>query len=82
MLASGKSDSGLRKPGQNQPLLMFDWKRIILDEHTVSRILLLCIKSVLHAQISEPMGRDRDSHAQFLARYLWTAQVLTSRAVV
>mmetsp|Transcript_6355 Transcript_6355/g.13370 ORF Transcript_6355/g.13370 Transcript_6355/m.13370 type:complete len:1327 (+) Transcript_6355:185-4165(+) len=32
MLASGKSDSGLRKPGQNQPLLMFDWKRIILDE--------------------------------------------------
>ena len=32
MLGSGKSNNGLRNPGQNQPLLMFDWKRIILDE--------------------------------------------------
>lgn len=32
MLGSGKSKNGSRNPGQNQPLLMFDWKRIILDE--------------------------------------------------
>lgn len=32
MMRSGKSDGGLPKPTQNQPLLMFEWKRIILDE--------------------------------------------------
>ena len=32
MLGSGKSNGGLHKPEQNQPLLLFDWKRIILDE--------------------------------------------------
>lgn len=32
MMGSGKSDGGLRKPGLNQPLLNFNWKRIILDE--------------------------------------------------
>jgi DNA repair protein RAD5 len=29
---SGKSDGGSPTPGRSQPLLFFDWKRIILDE--------------------------------------------------
>ena len=32
MQKSNKSDGSLHKPGYNQPLLMFNWKRIILDE--------------------------------------------------